>query len=190
MKFIQKVNMASETVNSYMRSGILTAEDAPVTINSGDFLIVKGLLNNEVLEYFGQETKDFNKFEMRLPVTADVTAENITVYVADPVNVSSGEIMGVTYREGVKTLGVTVPADEPSSLRKLVADDMFYLGEDNFVSTPTVGKFAVLTNNDARLTPAAADSASGLCIAIEDSKPFVEGIDVTATGYLCRVVHF
>lgn len=190
MKFIQKVNMASETVNSYMRSGILTAEDTPTAINSGDFLIVKGLMNNEVLEYFGQETKDFNKFEMRLPATADVTAENITVYVADPVNVSSGDIMGVTYREGVKTLGVTVPANEPSSLRKLVADDMFYLGEDNFVSTPTVGKFAVLTNNDARLTPATADSATGLCIAIEDSKPFVEGIDVTATGYLCRVVHF
>lgn len=190
MKFIQKVNMASESVNSYMRSGILTAEDEPVEINSGDFLIVKGLMKNEVLEYFGQETKDFNKFEMRLPETADVTKTNATVYVADPVAVSSGDIMGVTYREGVKTLGVTVPADEPASLRKLVVDDMFYLSKDNFVSAPTVGQFAVLTNNDARLTPAAADTANGLCIAIEDSKPFVEGIDVSATGYLCRVVHF
>lgn len=187
MKFIQKLNMASETVHSFMRSGILVTGGTPAEIDGGAILKFKGLAENSVYAAYSTGFKDFNKYEMQLVTADDVTADGLTLYVADPVNVSHGEIMDVDYRMGSKTLGITVPANEPCALRKLVTDDLFYLSGDNFAAAPAIGEFAILTAAASTLTPAAAAPATGAYFEILDSKPMIQGLDVSGTGFLVRV---
>ena len=190
IKAMQKNNMASETVRSFMRSGLMTEDGHHVEIPSGSHVVAGDLAVNPVYGYFAEHNKmkDFNVFEVKYPTAEQVAKANLSLYIADPVAVSEGLINGVMYREGAKTLGLAVDPEEPCALRKLVVDDMFYLTEANFESKPTVGEYAKLTATKGTLTPNATVPATGYAVQILDTKNFVEGIDPTAVGYLCRVV--
>lgn len=188
MMFFQKVNMASETVRSFMKTGLMQdSSDDPIAVGSGAFVKLIGLADSPTYSPYVAGMKDLNLFEMTMPVTADVTATNVGIYVTDPVTVSSGTIAGNVYREGAKTLGLGVEAGEPCSIRQLVMDDMFLLGADNFASSPTVGQYAILTNAAVTLTPNASKPASGFAVYIESEINVSQGLE-PVEGYLCRVV--
>lgn len=188
MKFFQKMNMQSETIKSAMRTGLMQdGSGNDIAVESGAFVKVVGLADNEVYSQYVPGIKDLNKFIVTAPAAGDVTATNANIYVIDPVKVSDGTIAGNIYREGSKTLGLGANAGEAVAMRKLFQDDYFVLGADNFKTAPTVGKFAILTATETVLTNADAIPNTGLTVVIESEFNVSQGIDATK-GYICRVV--
>lgn len=107
----------------------------------------------------------------------------------DYVGVSHADVMGVNYRIGDKVAGVFPVAGEGTRVRMLALGDEFYLGDENFASTPVVGEFAVPTAGSTQMTPASAAAASGLCLAIEDTRDLIMGqVNEGSILYRCRVI--
>ena len=183
MKFFQKVNMASESVASYNRTGKYQVSGTDTAISSGEFVTLGALATNAV---YGK--KDLNVQLCNAPVTAKVTASNAGVYVVDYVGVSAGTINGNEYRIGVKTAGLEAPAGTPVALRYVCFNDEFYLGDSNFESTPNVGTYAILTADKTTLTPASAIPATGFTVRVEEADTISQGITANINAYLCTVV--
>ena len=174
MKVFQKVLMASEDVKSYLVSGV----SASVAFNDGDAVVVGGLKSSE----------DFN--------VRSLTYGTGATAIVDYVGVSHGTIQGVTYREGIKTAGLSADMGEVVRCRVLAEGDTFYLASGNFTGTPAVGKFATAAA-DGTWTIKTDDSstadtdesteapASGLYLKIEASKNLVMGVRNADTLYFC-----
>jgi hypothetical protein len=184
-RFFQKVNMASESVASYNRTGLYQESGANAVAYPGYFVKVTGLADNTI--YAASGIKDLNKLIVTTPATPTTDKG---IFVLDPVKVSEGTINGNVYREGVKTIGLSVNAGEPTAMRELVAlHEQFLLGADNFQSAPTVGQYAVLTANDPDLTPASSIPATGFTVAIDGATNVTQGLTAISV-YLCRIVQF
>lgn len=183
MKFFQKVNMASESIASYNRTGKYQVNGTNTAVSSGEFVFTNGLATNAV---YGK--KDINVQLVKAPVTAQVTASNAGVYVVDYVGVSTGTINGNDYRIGVKTAGLQAPAGTPVAIRQLSFNDEFYLGDENFVSAPNVGTYAILTNGNTALTPSSTIPSTGFTVKVEESDTLSQGLTANITAYLCTVV--
>lgn len=186
-RHFQKVNMVSESIKSYNRTGEYQASGVDAICTDGAFVIASGLASAAVYSAYVAGMKDFSKLVVSAPVTAQVTASNVGVYVVDIVKVSDGTINGNVYREGAKTIGLSANAGEAIAMRKLVTDDVFILGADNFASAPTVGQYAILTASSVDLTPASSIPATGFTIKVEQSLTLSEGTRATTPSYLCRV---
>ena len=181
MKLFQKVLMASEDVQSLVRPGKFYADENPIECHDGAFVTMGAFVDHEV--YTGM--KDLNTRKMEAP-----KADTDRVVVVDYVGVSHADVMGVNYRIGDKTAGVPAPAGEVIRTRTLIADDMFWLGADNFVSKPTVGQFAIPTASDTRLTPTASDDApSKTTVEIIAEADIITGMVNAGKKYLCLVKH-
>lgn len=185
MKFFQKVNMTSETVNSYNRTGLYVVSGSTTAIDSGAFIVTGSLAPNSVYNAFlsGSEIVDINTFYIAAPVA--LTSK--PVYVVDVVKVTDGTINGNVYREGAKTLALQANAGEKVAIRFLDYNDQFILGDGNFVSAPTVGQYATLTAGSLVLT-GSAGTGTGFAVRVEQKQFISEGIDANGTGYLCTVV--
>ena len=107
------------------------------------------------------------------------------VGIVDYVGVSKGEIMGVVYSEGVKTCGLPCPAG--AHTRPKVGDE-FYLGEDNFESTPTAGQFAI-AGSDGQWAPSAVAATDKLCVKVEFGKDKIIGVKNEGKKFYCTVIH-
>lgn len=191
MKFFQKVNMTSESVDSYNRTGLFKTYSGSVgtnaSVDSGAFVVIsKGLAPNDTYNAFlsGSTIVDINTFIATCPNAAT----DKPVYVVDVVKVTDGTIAGNVYREGVKTLSMTANAGEKVALRFLDYTDQFILGADNFASAPTVGQYAVLTAGSAVTLTGSAGAGSGFAVRVEQKQTISEGIDANGVGYLCTVV--
>lgn len=182
-RFIEKVNMQSESNNAMMRTGVYHVGATPTTVSPGAFVIVAGLMDNTT--YAASGIKDLNKLKVTYP---GAPTTDIGVCVTDPVIVSNGSINGNNYRIGAKTIGLSVPAGDVCTMRVLAMHDQFWLGDTNFASTPTVGQYAILTASSVDLTPAANSSAAGFTVAIDATMTKSQGITANTTAYLCRVV--
>lgn len=179
MYIFQKVNMASEDVQSYVRSGRFYDGENTAETQDGAIVTVGELDNHEVY----QNTKDLNVYKISAP-----TAVTDSVCIVDYVGVSSADVVGVKYRVGDKTWGYPVDAGVVTRYRVPQKYDQFYMGADNFVSTPTVGEYATVTANDIRLTPAAAPTAGQFCVRIEMAQNIITGMVNNGLKYLCTVV--
>jgi hypothetical protein len=192
MKFFQKVNMASETVDSFNRTGLFKTYSGSVgtnaSVDSGAFVITtKGLAPNDVYNNFlsGSTIVDFNTFI----ATGPAAATDKGVYVVDIVKVTDGTIGGNVYREGAKTLSMTANAGEKVAMRLLNFNDQFLLGADNISGSPTAGQYAVLTAGSAvTLTGSAGIPGTGLVVRLDQKQTISEGIDPNGVGYLCTVI--
>ena len=182
-RFIEKVNMVSESNDALVRSGVYHVGATPTAVGSGAFVIVDGLMDNTT--YAASGIKDLNKLKVIYP---GAPTTDIGVMVSVIVMVSDGTISGNVYRVGTKTIGLTAVAGETIRFRALGMNDQFWLGDTNFVSTPTVGQYAVLTASSVDLTPAANKSAAGFTVAIDATMTKSQGITANTTAYLCRVV--
>lgn len=181
MKLFQKVLMASEDVQSLARPGKFYAEENIASIDDGAVVVMGGFEDHEV--YAGM--KDLNVRKMTAP-----EADTDRVVVVDYVGVSEADVQGVRYRIGEKTAGIPAPAGAVVRTRTLITDDMFWVGADNFVSTPTVGQFAIPTASDTRWTPAASDDApTKTTIEIIAEADIITGMVTAGKKYLCLVKH-
>ncbi len=174
MKFIEKILMASEDVKSYLVSGVCKDKE----LADGSLVEIGDLIDHEV--YKG--LKDMNTREIK------PYAGTGRVGIVDYVGVSKGEIMGVVYSEGVKTCGLPCPAGAHTRVRCPKLGDEFYLGEDNFESTPTVGQFAI-AGSDGQWAPAAVAANDKLCVKVEFGKDKIIGVKNEGKKFYCTVIH-
>lgn len=133
MKLFQKVNMASESIYSYMRSGMVYASEAAVEAHGGDLVVPAGILTNAVYN-----EPDENLFKFVAPQAGDTN-----LFILDPVKVAEATNSDLVYRMGVRTLGLKVNAGELTAARKLALNDQFLVGVENLglTSAPVVGEY-------------------------------------------------
>lgn len=176
MKVFQKNLMASEDVKAYLGSGVSTT----IAFNDGDAVKVGDLastsdVNVRTLTYGG----------------ADCDA------IVDYVGVSHGQIQGVTYKEGVKTAGLSAEVGELVRYRKPVVGDSFWLAKGNTVGTvvvgtsylsPTVTDSGAGTTADGTWTVAASPAATSMSLKVEASKNLITGTRNADVLYFCTVV--
>lgn len=186
MKLFQKVNMASESIDSAMRSGLVVTIDGatvtPVAANPGDFVTPAGLATSEVYNM-----PDENVFL----VTAPAAATERNLFVLDPVKVAEAKNNDLVYRMGARTLGLPVNAGEVVAMRQLFLNDQFLLGRENFAAAPAKGdKFTIAAN---ALTLAKVDSAdyatATSLFRVDDVRVITEGVGIgrQSNAYLITV---
>ena len=181
MQAIQKIQMASEDVKSYLVTGLFyDGEDTPAVCHDGAVVVIGDLCDHDV--YTG--LKDYNKHKITAPEAA-----TDAVAIVDYVGVSTADVYNVLYKIGDKTLGLSAPAGEPTRVRVMKKYDKFFLFSGNFASTPTVGQYAIPTAGSTLWTPAAAASTDSTCLKIEFSTPAIMGQTDVDTKYFCRVVN-
>lgn len=184
MKLFQKVLMASEDVQAYVRSGKYfdSADDSSgkeQPISDGACVTTGKLVANDAYP----SVVDFNVRKL-LPVAAQTDK----VVFVDYVGVSEVDVVGVKYRVGDKTYGYDAPAGTVVRYRQVMPGDMFWLGADNFVSAPSVGQFAAPTVGDTRLTPAASEVEGATNVKIEAVQDIITGMVNDGQKFLCTVV--
>lgn len=178
-KYFWRYLMNSESVLSNLVSGRFYGEnDAPAEIHDGAVVVIGDLEDHALYS----NVKDLDTHKITAPV-----AVTDKVAIVDLVNVSEGKIMGELYREGIKTVGLTVSAGIPVRVRRLVEGDKFFLASGNFEGDVVVGEYAVPTAGSTLWTPASepVENACGLKILMD--KPLVEGTVNTDTLYFCMV---
>ena len=179
MKIFQKNLMASEDVQSFLGTGVFYNGEETAEIHDGAAVVVGDIEAHSVYA----NLKDVNVRKITAP-----EAETDVVAIVDYSNRSEGKIMDVTYREGIQTAGLIAPAGKQVRYRILAVGDSFYLGTDNFVGAPEVGKYAIPTAGNTIWTVTDAKSEKGTCLKIETTKPLTEGAVNTDTLYFCTVV--
>ena len=173
--------MISEDVRTKLYTGyFFDGEDKAAEIHDGALVVRGEMLDHDVFD----GVKDPNKYKITAPAAATAPVD-----VVDYVDVSGGNIMGVRYREGIKTFGLVCPAGFPTRVRILGKWDTAYWAEGNFASTPTVGEYAIPTANDTVWTPVSAIDTAKTCIKIEFVKDVIEGQANTGKEYFCTVVN-
>lgn len=180
MKIFQKNLMASEDVQALLGTGVFYDGEVTAEIHDGALVTVGDIEGHSIYA----NLKDVNVRKITAP-----KAEDNNYAIVDYVNRSEGEIMGVTYREGVKTAGLVAPAGKQVRYRFFKKNDSFYLGTDNFAGAPAVGKFAIPTEGDTVWTITDQKATEGPCLKIETSKALTEGAVDTDTLYFCTVVN-
>lgn len=180
MKLFQKVLMASEDVQAYVRSGkYFDSADTEQPISDGACVVAGDLVANDAYP----TVKDFNVRKLGL-----AKAQTDKVVFVDYVGVSEADVVGVRYRVGDKTYGYDAPAGTVVRYRQVMPGDMFWLGADNFVSAPSVGQFAAPTVSDTRLTAGATEVEGATNVKIEAVQDIITGMVNDGKKYLCTVV--
>jgi hypothetical protein len=179
MKIFQKNLMASEDIQSFLGTGVFYDGEETAAIHDGAAVVVGDI---EAHSVYGN-MKDVNVRKITAPEAA-----TDKVAIVDYVNRSEGDIMGVTYREGIQTAGLVAPAGKQVRYRILAVGDSFWLGTDNFDGTPEEGKYAIPTAGDTIWTVASDKATEGVCLKIETTKPLTEGTVNTDKLYFCTVI--
>lgn len=185
MKLFQKVNMASESIDSAMRSGIVVtsvADNTPIAAHPGDFVTPIGIVTSSVYNL-----PDENVFA----VTAPAAATQSNLFVLDPVKVAEATNDDLVYRMGARTLGLPVNAGEVVAMRQLFINDQFLLGKENFATTPAKGdKYTIAANAYTLAKVDAGDYATTpILFRIDDVRKITEGIGLArqSDAYLVTV---
>lgn len=179
MKLFQKVLMASEDVQSYVQSGRFYDSGEVAAISNGACVVAGDLEDHEV--YTG--AKDFNVRKLATPA-----AQTDKVVFVDYVGVSEVDVVNVRYRVGDKTYGFDAPAGTVVRYRVPKCGDMFWLGEENFDTAPTVGQFAAPTASATTLTVSGAEVEGATNVKIEAIQDIITGMVNNGKKYLCHVV--
>ena len=180
MKLFQKVLMASEDVQAYVRSGkYFDSADDEQPISDGACVVTGDLVDNDAYP----TVKDFNVRKL-----GPVKAQTDKVVFVDYVGVSEVDVVNVRYRVGDKTYGFDAPAGTVVRYRVPQVGDMFWLGADNFVSAPSVGQFAAPTASDTRMTASGAEVEGATNLKIEAVQDIITGMVNDGKKYLCTVV--
>lgn len=180
MKMFNKILMESEFSTNLLKDCYFQNSGVDAVVEDGALVSIGGLRDHDL--YTGM--KDLNArnakaFDTTMPIYGFV----------DYVGVSHADVMGVNYRIGDKLAGVYPAAGEGTRVRMLAIGDEFYLGDENFSATPTVGEFAVPSAGSTKMAPAATAAVSGLCLAIEDTRDLIMGqVNEGSKLYRCRVI--
>ena len=180
-KFFSKVLMASESVQSYVRSTKYQVNGEDAEIHDGAFVKLGAIAGDTTYASGG---KNFNVYLS----TAPDTVATDKVAVVDIAGVSGGTINENYYNIGTKLYGLTKQAGELARIRFLFMNDMFILGDGNFETAPTAGQYAILTENKTTLTPSSTIPATGFTVKILEAQSFEPGQLAKGKQYACEVV--
>lgn len=179
MRMIQKIQMASEDVKSYLHTGVFYNNDAQAPIADGACVVVGGLEDHDTYK----NTKDINARKITAP-----KAVTDKVSIVDYVGVSQADVMGVVYRVGDKTAGLGALAGERVRVRDLKPGDEFWLTAGCFKGTPVIGQYAVPTADDTLWTAQATAVEGAVNLKIETSKNLITGmVNDADLMYFCTV---
>ena len=174
-KNFYKSLMMSEDVQSMLFTGIFVDGEGKEAECHNGAIVVKGAMADHGV-YAG--LKDPNVFKIAAPA-----ADTDKLCVVDYVDVSHGEIMGVNYREGIKTYGIPAPAGARVRVRRLAEGDTGYFSGDNFEGAPAAGKFAVAAAGKTTLTVVDSAPEGKPYFEIHFGKPTTEGMINVGTDY-------
>lgn len=179
MKLFEKVNMASETIDAAMRSGIVySAANAEVEANPGDLVTNAGLVNSSV--YTGK--KDLNTIIFKAPAAGERN-----LFILDPIKVPEATNDDLVYRMGVRTLGLKGAKGEVVAARKLFLNDMFELGLENIgennIANVTIGDTYGLSAGNFEHAKVEADARANAdyLIRVEDKVKKTQGVGTVGT---------
>lgn len=170
--------MLSGVADSYL-TNVVAAVDLP----DGALVVCGDLAPNTVYDPAGLAGVEYDTYVAAAPAAA--TDE---VVIVDYAGISEGDIAGNVYKMGNKLYNLTVPAGTIARARRLALHDKYWIGEDNFDTTPTVGQYA--TAEAAKFTHKAAASlpASGFAVKILVEEDLTTGMRSNGSIYLVEVV--
>lgn len=171
--------MSSEFDGSKLVTGKFYDNDEYAEIHDGAIVTIGDLDDSTV--YTGM--KDFNVRKIEKPA-----ASTDVVGIVDISDVTSGQIAGVTYREGIKGTDLVSPAGKQVRVRRLAIGDTFWLASGNFSAAPTEGKYAEVQADSTLLKPADSVTAATTTVKIEMKQNLIEGAVNTDEKYFCTVV--
>lgn len=170
--------MLSGVADSYL-TNVVAAVDLP----DGALVVCGDLAPNTVYDPAGLAGVEYDTYVAAAPAAA--TDE---VVIVDYAGISEGDIAGNVYKMGNKLYNLTVPAGTIARARRLALHDKYWVGEDNFDTTPTVGQYA--TAEAAKFThkAAAALPQSGFAVKILVEEDLTTGMRSNGSIYLVEVV--
>lgn len=167
MRLMQKIQMASEDVKSYLHTGVFYDNDALAPVADGACVVVGDLEDHDTYK----NMKDINARKITAP-----KAQTDKVAIVDYVGVSQADVMGVIYRIGDKIAGLGGLAGEKVRVRDLKPIDEFWLSTGCFKGTPEVGKYAVPTVGDTLWTVSDTPVEGAVNLKIETTKALITGM--------------
>lgn len=186
-KVFSKALMASEDVQSYVGSTKFQANDEYAKVMDGAFVVLGDLALDGV---YGATSVDYNVYNSHAP-----EALTDKVVVLDLAEVEAYTHGANRVKWGNKLVDLEMEAGHAARFRRFAIGDKFWLGEGNFAAIPGDKKYATLTVNDVRLTPAAEAPEAGFAIKIVASEAMTIGQYVAKNAndefeqlYLCEVV--
>lgn len=191
-KYFQPVRMESMYLSSKLHTVYVRDGATAVAVNDGDLVVLTNeFLKDEVYTNAYQRAQashaDVTDFNTRV---AQYPGEGATdVCIVDLADVATaGNGSDLVYRIGVRTIGLTKEAGKWVRARKLVKDDTFRVGAENFATAPVVGQYATTTDDSPLFTPAATAPAAGLSCVVVEKTTVSQGINANVTSYLMLVV--
>ena len=174
--------MASEDVGSLLVHGrFYDNTDKAAEIFDGAVVTIGDFEDHAIYEGI----KDLNVRKIKF-----AAADTDSVAIVDIAERSHGDIMGVEYREGVKTAGMTQVAGVPVRVRQLMKLDSFNIGSANINGADAIVKGDILIPEAGTglWVKEAAESTGKTRIKVEDIKALTEGTVDTDKKYLCTVI--
>lgn len=168
--------MASNVLDSMLAGGVSAS-----ALKDGSLVVLGDLVADTT--YIASGDYQYDVYELSLPAAA--TDE---VAIVDYAGISEGPIAGNVYKMGNKLYDLEVPAGELTRVRRLALHDKFWLGEDNFESTPTVGEFAEAKASSGKHDPKSSLTGGQYGIKVLLEKDLTAGMKSVGKIYLCEVV--
>lgn len=167
MRLMQKIQMASEDVKSYLHTGVFYDNDVQAPVADGACVVVGDLEDHDTYK----NMKDINARKITAP-----KAQTDKVSIVDYVGVPKANANGVVYYIGEKLAGLGAEAGEKVRVRDLKTIDEFWLSTGCFKGTPEVGKYAVPTAGDTLWTVVDAPVEGAVNLKIETTKNLITGM--------------
>jgi hypothetical protein len=177
---MDKIQMASENVASYLRSGVFQASGADAEVFNGAIVELGAPRADATYASTGISYELVN-----VAAPAAVTDKRIGIVDLSKVEALS-DGSDNEYRIGSKLYNLSQPAGKAVRVRMLQAGDRFWIGQSGL--TLTAGQFAILTAGSTQLAAAAAAPESGLYCRVVMSKPLIAGQQNIGTEYYLEVV--
>ena len=96
--------------------------------------------------------------------------------------------MGVNYREGIKTAGMTALAGIPVRVRILDKLDSFNIGSGNINGEAVIGEYLIPEAGTGLWVPSTEKVEGKTTVKVEGTSPLTEGVVDTDVKYLCTIV--
>lgn len=177
-------HMESQSVDSKVRSGLVTGLQDTDTIPNGAFVVADNSqakpLPENVYGIGNISCENFKKF---------ATGEKGAAYVCDSADIPEANVGGNTYRVDGTLIGMEFAKDKLLRFRKLEVEDRYYVFDGNIGSgTVKLGEYLIPTANSFFYTAQATQATSGFCVRVEAILPLNAGLRNLGSKYLVKVV--
>ena len=126
--------MASQQLDVYLAGAVvLDGNDNPIAAPDGGLVELGDLVADDTYSATG---KQYDVYEAKAATTAGKD-----IALIDYAGIQEGDIDGNEYKIGDKLYGLMVPAGVVTRVRRPHLHDKFWLGDDNYDTTPALGDY-------------------------------------------------